>query len=156
VVALDPLYRIVYTVGFRLARQWWRIRRPHHRGALVAIWVRDRLLLVRQSYRRGWTLPGGGVGHGEHPRDAAQRELKEEMGIATQSEDLTPVFETTGNWDFRHDFVQIFELQLPSEPAIRIDNREVVAARFEPASAAASLPLSPALRRYLRARSRNS
>lgn len=153
---LDPLYRIGYLVGFKLAQQWWRIRRPQHRGAMVAIWVRDRLLLVRQSYRRGWTLPGGGVGHGEDPRDAWRRELKEEMGIATRRDDLKPAFETSGNWDFRRDFVQIFELQLPSEPSLRIDNREVVAARFVPANAAAALPLSPALRRYLRARACNS
>ena len=123
---------------------------------MVAVWVSDRLLLVRQSYRRGWTLPGGGVERGEDPRHAAQRELNEETGIATGREDLVPVFETSGVWDFRQVFVQIFELQLHSQPSIRIDNREIVAVRFERASAAAALPLSLAVRRYLEACSRDS
>jgi 8-oxo-dGTP diphosphatase len=151
VLALDRFYRIGYFVGFRLALQWWRIWRPQHRGALVAVWVRDRILLVRQSYRRGWTLPGGGVGYHEDPRHAAWRELAEEVGITAGREQLAVAFETSGVWDFRHDYVQIFELKLASEPELRIDNREIVAARFEPASAAAGLPLSPPVRRYLAA-----
>jgi 8-oxo-dGTP diphosphatase len=60
-------------------------------------------------------------------------------------------FETSGVWDFRHDHVQIFELKLACEPDLRIDNREIVAARFETAGAATGLPLSPPVRRYLAA-----
>jgi len=44
-----------------------------------------RLLLVRASPRltvRGdWFLPGGGVQHGEHPRDSLVREVLEESGL---------------------------------------------------------------------------
>ena len=51
-------------------------------GAYV-ICVRDaEVLLVRFTGGRRWTLPGGGLDHGEHPRDAAVREVEEETGLA--------------------------------------------------------------------------
>jgi 8-oxo-dGTP pyrophosphatase MutT (NUDIX family) len=39
------------------------------------------VLLVRHRYRRGWYLPGGGVGRGEPPDAAVLRELSEEVGL---------------------------------------------------------------------------
>lgn len=42
------------------------------RGILLAHW--------NAGDRRGWTLPGGGIDPGEHPADAAVREVEEETG----------------------------------------------------------------------------
>ena len=39
------------------------------------------LLLVRQSYRQRWGVPGGLVKRGERPADAAKREVLEEVGL---------------------------------------------------------------------------
>jgi 8-oxo-dGTP pyrophosphatase MutT (NUDIX family) len=39
------------------------------------------VLLVRQSYRRRWGIPGGLLKKGERPEDAARREVLEEIGI---------------------------------------------------------------------------
>lgn len=44
--------------------------------------VDGHLLLVRHSYRRRWGVPGGLLGRGETPRDAAVREAREEVGLA--------------------------------------------------------------------------
>ena len=40
-----------------------------------------RWLLVRHTYRQGWSLPGGGSAKGESPADTARREMREELGI---------------------------------------------------------------------------
>jgi ADP-ribose pyrophosphatase YjhB (NUDIX family) len=42
------------------------------------------VLLVRQSYRRSWGIPGGLLKRGERPDDAARREVDEEVGLAIE------------------------------------------------------------------------
>jgi ADP-ribose pyrophosphatase YjhB (NUDIX family) len=52
-------------------------------GALAIVRRPDgRVLLVRQSYRPNWFLPGGLLQRGETPVRAAARELAEEVGLA--------------------------------------------------------------------------
>ena len=52
-------------------------------GALLIVHRPDgRILLVRQSYRPDWFLPGGLLKRREGPARAAARELREEVGIA--------------------------------------------------------------------------
>ncbi len=51
-------------------------------GAMCLVERADgALLLVRQSYRRGWTLPGGLLKRNEAPAEAAVRETREEIGL---------------------------------------------------------------------------
>ena len=40
-----------------------------------------RVLLVKPSYKSGWDIPGGYVEPGESPKQAARREVLEELGI---------------------------------------------------------------------------
>jgi 8-oxo-dGTP diphosphatase len=59
---------------------------------------RDEVLLTRISERGAhpgaWTLPGGGLDHGESPRDAVAREVREECGVACEVGDLLDVHDT--------------------------------------------------------------
>ena len=41
----------------------------------------DQILLVKEKSDK-WDLPGGGLDHGEEPRDGLRRELQEEIGIS--------------------------------------------------------------------------
>ena len=147
---IDRLWRVMYWIGFRLARIWWWLRHPDHRGALVAIWLDGRILFVRQSYRSALSWPGGGVNRGEDPRDAARRELAEELNLVVQPTDLIPVREMIIECDFRRDHVSIFELRLYSAPVFKIDGREIIEASFvEPRTLLAETKLSPVVRACL-------
>lgn len=62
---------------------------PRQRVAAYAVCVREGMVLLAQlSDRTGWpgawTLPGGGIDHGEHPRDAVVREVQEETGLVVE------------------------------------------------------------------------
>jgi 8-oxo-dGTP diphosphatase len=147
---VDGLWRVIYRVGFRAARQWWRLRRPRHDGAVVAVWAGEHILAVQQSYRRNLSFPGGGIHPGEEAQNAARRELREELGITVDGDELHPAREMVVEWDFRRDHVRIFELRLPTAPDLRIDNREIVAAHWmTPEALLATGNLPPFVRAYL-------
>lgn len=66
------------------------------RVAAYALAVRDDRVLLSRISERGahpgaWTLPGGGVDHGESPREAVAREVAEESGLACVVGDLLDV-----------------------------------------------------------------
>lgn len=57
---------------------------PGKRVAAGALFVDDwaeRILLVKPIRKPYWDLPGGIVEHNESPRAAAEREIKEELGV---------------------------------------------------------------------------
>lgn len=43
--------------------------------------AQGRVLLVKPTYKDGWDIPGGYVEPGESPKQAAHREVLEELGI---------------------------------------------------------------------------
>lgn len=49
------------------------------------------LLLHRTTSFDVWEFPGGGIEFGEHPEDAAVREVKEETGLKVRSEGLIKI-----------------------------------------------------------------
>jgi ADP-ribose pyrophosphatase YjhB (NUDIX family) len=67
-------------------------------GAFGLVECGGRIVLVRQSYSKGWHLPGGGVEAGEPPEKAVLRELKEEIGLqASQPPQLLGIY-TNNKW----------------------------------------------------------
>ena len=125
---VDRGWQIALRSAYPFARLWWHIRRRHHRGALVALWHDGALLLIRSSYKRGWSFPGGGIDPGESPAAAAAREVGEEIGLAVTIDGAPMIVE--GAWDGRPETVHFYNLTLATAPSLRLDNREVIGAQF--------------------------
>ena len=103
----------------------WPARRQ--RLAVYALVRRDdRVLLTRISpigaYPGAWTLPGGGLDHGESPRDAVARELREECGVDIEVGDLLDVHDThfegtapSGRFEDFHGVHLVFRGRVPDD-----------------------------------------
>ena len=67
---------------------------PVVRVGAYAVVVRDGAVLLARWAAEDlprWTLPGGGLDHGEDPRDAAIREVEEETGYRVELRQLLTV-----------------------------------------------------------------
>ncbi len=145
----DWLFRFAYRHGIKLARVWWRLRRPRSSGAHLFMWHQGRVLLLRTSYRTGGTTPGGAIKRGESPINAAIREAREEIGLVLTAAELRLADIVEHSPDHRRDRVFLFEVQLERWPDIRIDNREIVEARFVTLTDALSFAMARPFRDYL-------
>jgi 8-oxo-dGTP diphosphatase len=141
---INACFRSAYRLAYPLARRWWAWR--GHNGTAIAVWLGDRVLVVRHSYKPGLRLPGGGVKAGEDHMLAAIRELQEETGLVVAAADVVLLMETYGKFGKR----SIFEVQLDAEPELTVDQREIVYAGFAPVDSV--IEYNPRLRSYLRAR----
>ncbi len=123
-----PLHRQLYRLAYTTRRQWWRIRRPRRSSVIVVAFDEaGRVLLVRHSYGPpAWSLPGGGMDRGETPEQAAEREIREELGCGLA--EITPVDASderiAGSLDRQH----VFAASVVGEPVP--DMREIVAVGF--------------------------
>lgn len=143
---VDAGMRVAYRGAYRLMRLYWGFAHPQTHGALVLIWNGGEVLLVRNSYVPYYSAPGGYVQAGESGRDAAARELREEIGIQVAPDQLRPSLDQQHEWEGKHEHIEIFELDVTERPKIAVDNREVISAAFHRPERALELDLFPPLR----------
>ncbi|OJH42054.1 NUDIX hydrolase [Cystobacter ferrugineus] len=146
---MDPFVRVAYRGAYNLALVWWFVRRPTTEGTLVGVWRGREVLLLQNSYRRDFSLPGGGQNPGESPAETGSRELREEVGLHVPPERLRPVFVSQNRYVYKHDTCRFVELEVETEPLLVLDHREVVWARFIDVDTALRLPLVRVVREYL-------
>jgi 8-oxo-dGTP diphosphatase len=149
--ALDRAFQLAYVVAYRMMRTYWRVRRPLKHGTLVAIWHDDKVLLVRNSYIPYYSAPGGYLKRNEDARSAAVREVAEEIGLRVTPDQLKLGLEVTHEWEYRHDHVTVFTLEVAERPQIHVDHREVVEADWFTAEQVATLNVFPPLKRTIEA-----
>jgi ADP-ribose pyrophosphatase YjhB (NUDIX family) len=146
---LDRSFQLAYKLAYRLMRASWRLRNPLTHGALVLIWCRGEVLLVRNSYVPYFSAPGGFVKPHEDARDAALRELVEEVSLHVEPERLRLALEVTHPWEGKRDHVKVFELEMSDRPDVRVDHREVVEALWVAPERALELDVFPPLKRVI-------
>ena len=139
----------LYWLAARLYETWQLLARPHNHGALVAIWHQRRLLLVQTSYRHGLGLPGGGLERRETARQAAVRELAEELGLRVTPGELVDPWQITEHSARGKNTVTIFTLRVAREPQIHLDGLELVAAHWLTRQEALGRPLVSHVREFL-------
>jgi len=150
------LWRCGLRASFRLFKVYCFLFRPVVRGVYVAVWYDRQLLLVENSYRSGFYFPSGGVKAKEKPLEAAQRELSEEVGLEESPQKFVKVFELQLNHSNMQDIVTIFELNLDEQPALALDRREIITARFVSPGDGLKLDLAAVVREYLSRKVSNS
>ena len=148
---VDALWRAAYRVVYLVLRGWWRIRHPTQRGAFVAVWRGEDLLVIRNSYRGGVTVPCGNVGRRESPREAARRELEEEVGISVALDELEFICDLNVAFEGKDDHAYFFELFWTADTRVEIsiDHREVIWAEFRPRGSLGNVGLVPHVEAYL-------
>ncbi|HEU5318672.1 MAG TPA: NUDIX hydrolase [Chloroflexota bacterium] len=108
-----------------------------------------QLLLVKPTYREGWSIPGGVVEGAESPRQACAREVREEIGLDVELGRLLAVDYTSLTTSPRESLQYIFDGGVLDEDAIgriTLPPAELSAFRFAPVDEAIAL-LTPRLAR---------
>ncbi len=109
-----------------------------------------RLLIVKPTHKDHWSVPGGTVDANESPQAAAEREVKEELGLEVRTRFLCVDYvhatsEKSENLQFIFDGGVLTSEQIEQ---IRLDENELGEWRFAPVEEALLL-LSEKLRRRI-------
>ena len=134
-------------------------RIPASAGALIFA-PDGRLLILKPSYKKDWTSPGGQIDpHGESPWEACRRETLEECGLVIERARLVCVdFRTRGSKRpggvrFLFDCGELPERELAG---IRLQEEEIVDYRLVPPEQALQLLSGPISRRVAQSLGRES
>jgi 8-oxo-dGTP pyrophosphatase MutT (NUDIX family) len=95
------------------------------------------------------SLPGGGLDAGETALQAAVRELAEELDLVVAPDLLVAPWTITERSRRGRTTVTILAWHLVDQPAIRIDNLEIVGVRWVTREEALAQPITSHLRAYL-------
>ena len=83
------------------------IFRPIRMGVRVMMIQDEKVWLIRQTYTKGWYMPGGGPKRGETLEQAARREAFEETGAQLGGVSLMGVYTNFVQWKTDHSIVFI-------------------------------------------------
>ena len=107
-----------------------RYKKEHIVTSVVAVIVdeEERVLLTKRNvppFNNMWVMPGGKIGLGEPILKALKREVREEVGIEVDVDDLIDVFEHVTPGEDNYHFVIIYYLCRPLSCRITHNEQEV-------------------------------
>ena len=138
-LAGNTLVHVRFVADEELADLGGQVAMP---ASLVVVSHAHAVLMMFDSWRTQWELPGGMREPGETPRQAAVRELREETGIRVA--DLT--FSLVADFDLtkpqRRELLAVYQVRLQTVPRL-IVNDEALDFRWWPPSEAVAENMSP-------------
>ncbi len=124
---MKTLWRFIGIMAFWLSWPALYVRLRQTSRVRIVLIHQGKVLLVRNWYNSGqWQLPGGGIRDGETAKQAALREVTEEVGIDISADDIQQlsrqnrVVERGLSFDY-----QAFVTHVPS-PAFTVKKYEIV------------------------------
>jgi 8-oxo-dGTP pyrophosphatase MutT (NUDIX family) len=146
----NRLAQIFYKLVYKLILFVWFFYRPTVKGVYIAVWYDEKILIIKNPYKKKFTIPCGRIKRGENLAEAAVRELKEEVGIKVYESELKFIEQYKFNYKYVSEIGNFFEIEISNLPKLNIDNREVVWARFTAPDKALLMKLNPLVRSYLK------
>jgi len=105
--ATEKVIQFMMPLIFQIARFYWFVFRPHTYGVVVVLKNNQDILLVQHTYGSvSWTFPGGGIKNDESPKQAARREIKEELGVDIS--ELTLCGRFTSRAQYKKNHITVF------------------------------------------------
>ncbi len=153
---IDIFFQKLYWFAYRLRLFYNFCTCPDAYGVYIAVWVQDKILIIKNSYKSCYTIPCGGLHWHETGKQGAIRELYEEVNIKVSSDDLTFVGTYISCVENMTDYIIVYEVNLSELPDFKVDNREVIWANFEEPGKALKRDLFPTVRKYLKNKVGNS
>jgi ADP-ribose pyrophosphatase YjhB (NUDIX family) len=135
----NTLVDLRFVVEEELARLAEQVALP---ASLIVVTHADAVLMMFDSRRKAWELPGGMREPGETAREAAVRELREETGIHEEDLTFAAVAEFVLTNPERRELLAVYRVQLPAAPRLTV-NDEALGFLWWPPSQPVGADLSP-------------
>lgn len=98
-------------------------------AAVALIDSENRVLLAKRPEGKAlaglWEFPGGKIEAGETPENALKRELKEELGIDINIENLKPIQFSSFNYQDFHLLMPLWELRVWENEPKPLEKQEI-------------------------------